>query len=291
MSQKALLEDGFFVAKNKLSMEVIGQMRDTSICLVEQECSEERVKVRSNGSMINIARYESFAPLLAAPEILNELAELGGEDIRWTGGYLISKPAGGPPLFWHQDWWAWNEAISYAQEPAQLFVMVYLTPTVQDNGCLRVIPHSHHKWHELHDVAAAHSEQLAAYQDANDPVFSDHPDEVAVCVEPGDLVIGDSRLLHGAYANKSDNERPLLTLWYVPNFNQLPVPIRARYSYQMRYQDGDLQERKGHIVTPYDWSQSAYDLIAPILPDEEPCREYDKWQRLPDCKRFAAARI
>lgn len=37
----------------------------------------------------------------------------------------------------------------------------------------------------------------------------------------GDLVIGDSRLLHAAHGNKSDQRRTVITLWYIPLYHLL----------------------------------------------------------------------
>ncbi|MEC8595240.1 MAG: phytanoyl-CoA dioxygenase family protein [SAR324 cluster bacterium] len=54
----------------------------------------------------------------------------------------ISKPPKSPALFWHQDWWDWNEPSSFTYQMAQVFVMIYLKDTTPQNGCLRVIPGS-----------------------------------------------------------------------------------------------------------------------------------------------------
>ncbi len=46
-------------------------------------------------------------------------------------------------------------------------------------------------------------------------------------VKAGDLVIGDSRLLHAAHANSTETRRTVITLWMFPNFGQLPPPLQA----------------------------------------------------------------
>jgi len=57
--------------------------------------------------------------------------------------------------------------------------------------------------------------------------FQSHPDAVDVPVKAGDLVIGDSRILHGAHANQSGERRTVITLWYHPAFGSVPEPIQG----------------------------------------------------------------
>ena len=61
----------------------------------------------------------------------------------------------------------------------------------------------------------------------------DHPalqraeGEVDVAVQAGDLVIGDARLLHSAHANRTDQRRTVLTIWYWPTYDDLPEEVTA----------------------------------------------------------------
>ncbi len=89
--------------------------------------------------------------------------------------------------------------------------MYYLTDTSPENGCLRVVPGSHRQKHPLHDADQAHDEALSRVDDPDDPLYGSLAEEKAVPVRAGDLVIGDSRLLHAAYANQSSQERSLIT--------------------------------------------------------------------------------
>jgi hypothetical protein len=45
-------------------------------------------------------------------------------------------------------------------------------------------------------------------------MFSDHPDQVEVCVEAGDLVLADARVLHSAYRNRTGRRRTLVLAWH-----------------------------------------------------------------------------
>jgi ectoine hydroxylase-related dioxygenase (phytanoyl-CoA dioxygenase family) len=143
-------------------------------------------------------------------------------------GYVISKPPQSPALFWHQDWWGWNDPSSYTPLPQQLFFMYYLVDTTPHNGCLRLLRGSHLQRHRMHDeVPDAHTDELRRFSDPDHPAYQSLAEEVDVPVKAGDLVIGDSRLLHSAHANKSDHRRTVITLWYFPYFELLSDGLRA----------------------------------------------------------------
>ena len=71
----------------------------------------------------------------------------------------------------------------------------------------------------------AHTDELRQATDLASVEFQPHPDEVEVTVKAGDLVIGDSRLIHSAHANDSDQRRTVITMWFFPNYTSLPQPI------------------------------------------------------------------
>ena len=59
----------------------------------------------------------------------------------------------------------------------------------------------------------------------------------------GDVVMGDARLLHSAHANRSDERRTVLTVWYWPVYDDLPEEVQARVS--------------GHVTEMPDWRRRA----------------------------------
>ena len=277
-----LIEDGFVRFDGLFSKIEIEDWRRVAQATLDQLDAEHRDRFRSNGSLCNLAELPAFAPLIADPRITDAIEQLGGDDIRWTSGYLISKPPGGDPLFWHQDWWGWGDAVSYEESPAQLFVMIYLTDTRVENGCLRVIPGSHRHDHELHNLPAAHTKDIATSIDVSSPVYASHPDELAATVNAGDVLIGDSRLLHGAYANTTSAERPLLTLWYIPNWSSLPGAVRAtlRSIYDRRVVD--IDEGDAGLPTVDDWPADALAQVDRLVPDYAGHDAPAAWNRIPD---------
>ena len=94
--------------------------------------------------------------------------------LRWlTLSYAAwgEPAANSAPLYWHNDWWAWDDPISFQSKPTMLFVMFYLTNTNKQNGCLRVIPGSHLRYNKVHQHIKKHHSHYRLYNDPNDPVF------------------------------------------------------------------------------------------------------------------------
>ena len=181
--------------------------------------ADHRAQWRSQGSLVPVADHPAFASLIAHPGFQEMFERLGLPGTRFSSGYVISKPPGGPALFWHQDWWGWQHPISREERIAQLALFLYMTDTTRQNGCLRLIPGTHRRPHALHELVDAHDPTLAEVRNPDDAAFAPHPDEVDVPVTAGDVVVVDARLIHGAHPNRSGRERTNITLWWHPDYD------------------------------------------------------------------------
>ena len=79
--------------------------------------------------MISVSNDESFLNLIVNDELLKIFSKMGYSNSKWSSGYIIGKTANSAPLYWHTDWWAWDDPISFAKKPPMIFVMFYLTNT------------------------------------------------------------------------------------------------------------------------------------------------------------------
>jgi ectoine hydroxylase-related dioxygenase (phytanoyl-CoA dioxygenase family) len=248
-----LIEDGYCLVEAVLDAEMLRALREVTEGLLAAQPEEARARQRTTGSMIPITSDPFFADLIAWPRALESLAALGFPEPTFSDGWIISKPPHSPRLFWHYDWFAWEDPRSYEPAPMQLFLMYYLTDTRRENGCLRVIPGSHRRHNPLHDlIAAPHSKTLAQGEDLSAAEFAERPDEVDVPVRAGDLLIGDARLLHASHENQSDERRTLITLWYQPDLRSLPERMQAQIARKTQQ-------------PPDSWPPEARDRIAPLL--------------------------
>jgi len=282
------LEDkGFIQARGALEAGLVDNLLLRAHATLFRESAQSREAVKSNGSLIHLADNPEYADIIASPVLLSLLRECGASDPRFTGGFLISKPANGPPLFWHQDWWGWDDRLSYDPQAQQLFVMIYLTDTRPENGCLRVIPGSHRRDHPLHHLDTAHSEGMQAYKDPANLAYAEHPEQTAVPVKAGDVLIGDARLIHGAFANRTNKERPLLTLWFMPHWSSMPAEMRA-LAYKGFMRGDDIPSSVARPSTFLDWPEPLRRRIAHLLPPDDGGVPPMRWNRIPDFARLAA---
>lgn len=226
--REKLLRDGFAIVPDVLDRSGLALIRDAADRMVAAAPEAHLAANRTTGSMLSVADDPAFATLVAWPRTLATLRGLGFGRVAFSAGYVISKPGGGPRLFWHQDWLWWTHPVSASPVPHQLFAMYYLVDTNRDNGCLRVVPGSHRMRLPAHDrLARAHSPEALAGADADHPMFGDLEGEIDVPVRAGDLLIGDARLLHAAHRNATAARRTLVTLWYHPAWDDMPLPLRA----------------------------------------------------------------
>ena len=263
-----LLRDGYCVLERILTPEMLVRVLDASEGLIAAQPAEHFERYKSTGSMISVYDDPFFAELVAYQPALDALASLEFPNPRWSSGFVISKPGHSPPLFWHQDWWAWNDPVSYTDLPLQLFLMYYLVDTSIENGCLRVIAGSHRKRHRIHDaVHTTHSEELSRATDPSNPAYQPMPEDKAVPVRAGDLVIGDARLLHGSFPNRTGERRTVITLWYHPNFEVSPPPIQS-----------SLSRDQTQVSS---WPPQAQKLVQKLVPTYEGDADPLEWKRVP----------
>lgn len=229
---EALVRDGYVRIPSTLDLPTLEAMRAACDRVISSASRDHFEANWTTGSMLAVERDPWFAELIGLPATLGALRELELGQVVWSAGYVISKPAGGPRLFWHQDWLWWNHPIALDAVPHQLFAMFYAVDTERENGCLRVVPGSHRQWLPAHDqLTTAHSKAaLSGEVGGDNTMFGDLDGEVDVPVRAGDLLLGDSRLLHAAHANGSTEPRTLVTLWYHPAYDCLPPEIQAYFA-------------------------------------------------------------
>ncbi|MEM7535268.1 MAG: phytanoyl-CoA dioxygenase family protein [Chloroflexota bacterium] len=251
-----LIDDGYCVCEQILDADMLERVRTVSNQLLDAQSAEHFEAQKSTGSMVSVYDDPFFAELVAYQPALDALTHLGYPRPRWSSGFVISKPPRSPALFWHQDWWGWDDPISYTNVPQQLFLMYYLVDTTIHNGCLRLLKGTHRHRHEMHDLLPeAHGDAIRRATDPTHPIYQPLSDDIAVQVTAGDLVIGDARLLHGANPNQSDHRRTVITLWYHPAFDTSPEPIQAHLSKKqsrVAQWPEDVQARVKALVPTYD---------------------------------------
>lgn len=149
--------------------------------------------------------------LTARAEILDVVEDLIGPDILIFASKFWVKPGGnddGAYVSWHQD------SAYFGLEPHALAaVWVALTDSTHANGCLRVLPGSHH------GPALSHNETFAAKNLlARGQAIEGLDEGAAVDLEltAGQFSVHHEHTVHGSLPNRTDAPRIGLTLFYIP---------------------------------------------------------------------------
>lgn len=149
-----------------------------------------------------------------AKSILDLVEPILGPDIALFSTHFICKPKGnGRRVPWHEDSYYWKGLI----EPMDVCtVWLAIDPSLQMNGCMRVIPRTH-----LTGKAG-----FSDYDDVNPEqnVFPtevtkaqrDDSRQVPIELQPNHASLHDARLMHGSEPNTSDIRRCGWTLRFCP---------------------------------------------------------------------------
>ena len=168
--------------------------------------------------------------------VLDVVESLIGPDIALWSSHFISKPAGvGKRVPWHEDSAYWGKVL----DPMEVVtVWLAIDPSRVENGCMRVIPRTHHGGYSDYEPVS----------DASTSVFHaeikagkfDESRAVDCVLEPNHCSIHHAKLIHGSNANTSPMRRCGYTMRYVPatsRFRPGDFSIGAFQIYLARGQD------------------------------------------------------
>lgn len=147
-------------------------------------------------------QHPTYDRALRNEAVLTAVRQLVGDDVRYQNTKLnLKSPEFGSPVEWHQDW-----AFYPHTNDDVLAVGIAIDEMLLENGCLMVVPGSHHG--PVHDH---HHDGVFA-----GAVPSDGFAEQAVPIElhAGDISIHHARLLHGSAPNRSQRPRRFLLFEY-----------------------------------------------------------------------------
>ncbi len=275
LSHKArqLIDGGYCVLEDMLDPKTLQHTRDASMKAVYELSQEQLEDTRAPGSLINSNNQPGLADCIGNPKALAALDEMGFGDNGFWKAVIISKPGHSPRLYWHQDCMWWDDPRAYSDYSPMIFLMYYLDDTTRENGCLRLLPGTHRKWHELHAAGVAHGRDVNRAEDMDDPRFGDYPGEVEVPIKAGDLVVGDARLFHASHANTTDKHRTVITIWFHPLFNGLEERTQSWI-------------HNSFHKTHAEWPPEALETIRAVIPDYRGGVEPPEFNRQPDRARL-----
>jgi hypothetical protein len=134
------------------------------------------------------------------PAVLDSVEALLGPEIIVMGSIVLSKhPRHDAYVGWHQD------SVTGTGEPAPaVSAWIAVTDSTPANGCMRVIPATHHTLMAHHEVADP-ANLLRAGRVLAEPV--DEGKAVDVALRAGEMSLHHDRIVHGSRPNCGDGSR------------------------------------------------------------------------------------
>jgi hypothetical protein len=216
-------QDGFIVLEGLLPRVAVGAMSDRAVELArveaetgrlpgghlepERNCPDTAVEPEDRVAKIFLLHDWDpvFGPAARRPAIVDAVAQLLGADIDCFLSQFIFKSPGAIGQPWHQD------SFYFPFEPDhQVGVWIAVTAATRANGPLWVLPGSHTEPVHEH-VADTRSAANVGYTEIVD---HDMGGEVPVLLDPGDVLLFDSHLMHRSDDNRSDTLRAAMVYHY-----------------------------------------------------------------------------
>lgn len=163
-------------------------------------------------------RDPRLLPFLMSDHVLNLVEPLVGPNIAlWTSHFISKEPRTGRATPWHEDSAFWEGRLSAYDRIVTVWLA--LSPSTRENGCMRVVPGTHH---------SGFSEYQSVSQKVNtfraEIIDVDESEAIYFELEPGECSLHDGRIIHGAAPNTSDIRRTGYTMRYFPaSVEVLPV--------------------------------------------------------------------
>jgi ectoine hydroxylase-related dioxygenase (phytanoyl-CoA dioxygenase family) len=146
--------------------------------------------------------------LATHPRVLDAVEDILGPDILlWTVSIFPKYPRDPGYISWHQDGTYWG-----LDSVRVTTAWIALTDSTVENGCMRVVPGSHHRPILPHRDTYAPDNRLSRGQEIE--VKVDERDAVDVVLRAGEMSLHHVNIIHGSNPNPSDGSR----IGFAPRF-------------------------------------------------------------------------
>ncbi len=185
----------------------------------------DRVLEADGTSVRNLWRMQAhdtfFAELAQRPAITSLVGRLvRGEPVLMAVESFCKPARVGSAVPYHQD-----NAYFCQAPPDVLTVWVALDPTTEANGAVRYVPGSHRYGVLAHKPSFVQGNSFGLAEPP-DPATTD---EICAEMQPGDIVIHHSQIIHRSTPNTSPNPRRGLLLVYRGQHTQTDPRLQAEY--------------------------------------------------------------
>ena len=164
---------------------------------------------------------------------------------------MIKEARVGGKWEWHQDYGYWYSNGCLA--PKMLSVMVALTEHTVENGCLHVLPRTHHLGRITHQLSGG---QAGADMERVRHAEQQLGGQVPVLLQPGDTLFFHCNLLHASPQNTSERARwSIITAYNARSNDPFRVHHHPNYAPLDRWHDSTLLRLVGQGVREGDGTE------------------------------------
>jgi ectoine hydroxylase-related dioxygenase (phytanoyl-CoA dioxygenase family) len=222
-------EKGYVIPEFRLPDAVLADLRADHARLVERHPELRQY-------CPNLLSYDlRFLEIARTPEIVEMVGQILGPDLALWNSSLFAKPAAdGKRTPWHQDGQYWP-----IRPLATCTVWIAIDDSTTENGCLRVIPGSHHG-----QRLRAHRKTEATDVTLNQELLAHEYDvkqAADLVLQAGQMSLHDVYLLHGSEPNFSAKPRRGMTLRYMPTTSVFDRDIARQQAKQFALADHSLR--------------------------------------------------
>ena len=208
-----------------LSADQIKRYRDTGLMFPQRVMTTddaanylaqlESYESNTGGPVNGKWRYKShlvfpwFDQLMRHPAILNLVRSLLGNDLMvWTTHIYPKEPGDGRFISWHQDSAHWG-----LDSNQVLSVWVALTDATRENGCMRMLPGSHHNGQVEHQDTRDPNNILTRGQTISNGIEEDR--SVWIELKAGEVSVHHVDMFHASTPNQSNQRRVGIAIRYI----------------------------------------------------------------------------
>ncbi len=216
---------GYVVARSLFSAEEAGLLLQTS--LNDSVISEKSYELLdASGFKTRLALWytpgdDVYGTMSRTRRMVSAVEQLlGGRVAHYHSKVMQKAPRTGGAWEWHQDYGYWYK--NGFLFPDMLSVMIALTPSTVENGCLQVLPGSHKMGRVEHlntgEQVGADLAKVEAYAKLHEVVYCE--------LQPGDALFFHCNLLHSSGQNTSENPRWSIISAYNRTDNRAYLPVQ-----------------------------------------------------------------
>ena len=242
--------EGFLIPRYRLEEQRVAELRDALDRVIkanpgvrpEQLVSAHIKTPASEG----VTGDDVFMDLAREEGLIEIVSQLIGPDVILWGCQVFCKPGGdGMEVPWHQDGHYWP-----IRPLATCTAWIAIDDSMVDNGCLRVIPRSHHQ-RELFEHCKEDRTDIVLNQRVADGQF-DPAAAVDVELQAGEVSLHDAYLVHGSNPNQSTRRRAGIAIRYMPgssHFKRDLLTPSVNVSYAIDFSERPLWLLRGQDRT------------------------------------------